>query len=67
MTEGLLVFGRTEYAEPLTERGTADADDDVLAAYPGGWVELVVFPSEAAHWIICDGEDAESERAVRAG
>lgn len=67
MTGELLVFGRTEYAEPLTERGTAAAGDDVLATYPGSWVELVVFPREAVHWIVRDGEDAESERAVRAG
>jgi hypothetical protein len=63
----LLVFGRTEYAEPLTERGTAATDADVLAAYPGQWVELVAFPSSAVHWIIREGEDAESERAARAG
>lgn len=62
-----LVFGRTEYAEPLTERGTVTASDDVLATYPGPWVELVVFPDEAVHWIIRDGEDAESERTARAG
>jgi len=63
----LLVFGRTEYAEPLTEQGAADAGDDVRALYPGSWVELVVFPREAVHWIVRDGEDAESEHAVRAG
>jgi hypothetical protein len=63
----LLVFGRTEYAEPLTERGTAAPEDDVLAAHPGGWVELVTFPRSAVHWIIREGEDAENESAVRAG
>jgi hypothetical protein len=63
----LLVFGRTEYAEPLTERGTAGPEDDVLAAHPGAWVELVTFPRSAVHWIIRDGEDAENESAVRAG
>jgi hypothetical protein len=67
VTDELLVFGRMEYAEPLTERGTAAAVTDVQAAYPGPWVELVVFPRGAAHWIIREGEDAESERAVRAG
>ena len=66
MTGELLVFGRTEYAEPLTERGEAEADEDVLAAHRGEWVELVAFPSSAVHWIIRDGEDAESEHAVRA-
>jgi hypothetical protein len=63
----LLVFGRTEYAEPLTERGTAPSEDAVAKAYPGEWVELVAFPLAAAHWIIRDGEDAEREGAVPAG
>jgi hypothetical protein len=63
----LLVFGRTEYAEPLSERGLAATEDDVLEAYPGSWVELVAFPRSAVHWIIRDGEDAESELTVRAG
>jgi hypothetical protein len=66
MTDLRLVFGRTEYAEPLTERGEVEAGEDVLAAYPGEWVELVVFPASAVHWIIREGEDAESERTVRA-
>ena len=63
----LLVFGRTEYAEPLTERGVAASEDDVLDSYPGPWVELVAFPRSAVHWIVRDGEDAESEHTVRAG
>jgi hypothetical protein len=63
----LLVFGRTEYAEPLTEQGTAANEEDVLRACPGEWVELVAFPRGAVHWIIRDGEDAESETAVQAG
>ena len=66
MTAEFLVFGRTEYAEPLTERGEAGANEDVRATHPGEWIELVAFPSSAVHWIIRDGEDAESERAVRA-
>ena len=63
----LLVFGRTEYAEPLSEVGMAAATKDVLAAYPGPWVELVAFPRSAVHWIIRDSEDAESELTARAG
>jgi hypothetical protein len=62
----LLVFGRTEYQEPLTERGVAPTVDDVLETQPGSWVELVAFPRSAVHWIIRDGEDAESERRARA-
>jgi hypothetical protein len=67
VTGELLVFGRTEYAEPLTEQGAVAAGEDVRARYPGAWVELVVFPREAVQWIIRDGEDAESELTVRAG
>jgi hypothetical protein len=63
----VLVFGRTEYAEPLTERGTATSEEDVLAANSDDWVELVAFPRTAVHWIIREGEDAENEREVRAG
>jgi hypothetical protein len=63
----VLVFGRTEYAEPLTSRGTVARGDDVLAARPEPWVELVAFRQSAVHWIIRDGEDAENEAAVRAG
>jgi hypothetical protein len=65
--DDLLVFGRSEYAEPLTERGTAPREDAVLAGHPGRWVELVAFPRAAVHWIIREGEDAESEQPVRAG
>ena len=67
MSGELLVFGRTEYAEPLTDVGTAAAGDDVQAIHPEAWVELVAFPREAVQWIVRDGEDVESERIVRAG
>jgi hypothetical protein len=67
VTGDLLVFGRSEYAEPLTERGTVATGDDVLEAFPDAWVELVAFPRNAVHWIIRDNEDAESERTIRAG
>jgi hypothetical protein len=66
VTEELLVFGRTKYAEPLTERGSATMGDDLLDTYPGPWVELVAFPTRAVHWIIRDGEEAERERRARA-
>jgi hypothetical protein len=65
--DDVYVYGRTEYAEPLTERGTAARSDDVLRMYPGEWVELVAFPASAVHWIIRDSEDAERESAVSAG
>jgi hypothetical protein len=57
----LLVFGRTEYAEPLVEIGTADDDGDVRQAYDAEWVELVSFPEDAVHWIVRDGEDVDDE------
>ena len=42
--EELVVFGRTEYAEPLSECGEAATGEDVLAILPGPWVELVTIP-----------------------
>jgi hypothetical protein len=55
----LRIYGRSEYAEPLTELGTVGADTDVRAAYNGEWVELVALPEEAIHWIIRDGREVE--------
>ena len=55
----LRVYGRTEYAEPLVELGTADDGTDVRAAYEGEWVELVAFPDDAIQWIIRDGQDLD--------
>jgi hypothetical protein len=63
----VLIFGRTEYAEPLTERGVAGDGDDLLATFAGPWVELVAFPRSAVHWIIRDGEEVGRERTARAG
>jgi hypothetical protein len=53
------VYGRTEYAEPLVELGTAHDGSDVRAAYQGDWVELVTFPEDAIQWIIRDGEQVD--------
>jgi hypothetical protein len=50
------VYGRTEYAEPLVELGSARDEDDVRGAHGGDWLELVAFPEAAIHWIIRDGE-----------
>jgi len=55
----LRVYGRTEYAEPLAELGTADEGSDLRAAYAGDWVELAVFPEDAIHWIIRDGREVD--------
>jgi hypothetical protein len=58
-----LVYGRTEYAEPLVEVGSVDGQE-VLAAFAGEWVELVAIPEDAVHWIVRDGKEVESERAL---
>ena len=67
-----LVYGRTEYAEPLAEQGlltdpeAGEVAERVAAAFGGEWVELVAFPASAAHWILRDGEEVEHERALGA-
>jgi len=52
------VLGRTAYPEPLEHQGTVEADDDRAAAaaalerYGDRWVELVLVPDRAVHWVI---------------
>ena len=52
------VFGRTSYPEPLEFQGTlAAADDDAAARaalerHGRRWVELVLIPERAMHWIL---------------
>jgi hypothetical protein len=53
------VFGRTSYPEPLEFQGTLRADDDTAAATAAlerhgrrRWVELVLIPERAIHWIL---------------
>ena len=60
----LRAFGRTEYSEPLTEVGTAEEGSDLLAEYPGEWVELVAFRELAIHWIIHEGVEVDRDRAL---
>jgi hypothetical protein len=57
----LCVYGRTEYAEPLTEVGTVEDGTDPLAQFTGEWVELVAFPERAIHWIVRDGVEVDAE------
>jgi hypothetical protein len=57
----LRVYGRTEYAEPLRELGTAEDGGDVRRAFAGEWVELVAFPEHAIRWIVRDGEDVDDD------
>jgi len=58
--EGWLVFGRTAYGEPLTERGTLTEGSPhaALDAYGGEWIELVLVPVAELRWIIRAGEAA---------
>ena len=52
------VLGRTAYAEPLEHQGTVEAADDGAAAraalerHGPRWVELVLIPERAIHWIL---------------
>jgi hypothetical protein len=52
------VFGRTSYPEPLEYRETLAAPDDDAAAraalerHGPRWVELVLIPEGAIHWIL---------------
>lgn len=55
------VYGRTEYAEPLVELGSAIDDRDALAKFDTQWLEVIVFPEDAIHWIIRDGQVVEDE------
>ena len=55
------VYGRTEYAEPLAELGTAEDAGEVRDTFAGEWVELVAFPEDAIHWIIRDGESVDDD------
>jgi hypothetical protein len=57
----LRVYGRTEYAEPLTEVGTVEGGTDPLAVFQGEWVELVAFPEHAIHWIVREGVEVDAE------
>lgn len=53
-----LVFGRTEFAAPLSHRGEVEAGspDDARAAaldaHGDGWVELVVVRADEVRWAL---------------
>jgi hypothetical protein len=52
------VLGRTAYPEPLEQQGVLEAADDAAAAaaalerFGDGWVELVLVPDRAVHWVL---------------
>jgi hypothetical protein len=59
-----LVFGRTEYAEPLEYQGTLTVDDEearrlAVERFGEEWVELTLVPGREVHWVL--GEKAEAE------
>ena len=61
-----LVFGRTEYAQPLALVSTVDADmpprlDDLGVGTD--WLELALVPSDDVIWIVRDG-DLVADRAA---
>ena len=43
------VFGRTSYPEPLEYQGTLTA---ALEGHGPRWVELVLIPERAIHWVV---------------
>jgi hypothetical protein len=55
------VLGRTAYAEPLEHQGMVEAADDGGAAeaaldrFGDRWVELVLVPERAVHWVVGGG------------
>ena len=55
------VLGRSAYPEPLELQGTVEAADAAAAAaaaldrFGDRWVELVVLPERAVHWVIGGG------------
>jgi hypothetical protein len=61
VVERYRVLGRTTYPEPLELQGTVEAADDAAAAaaaldrFGDRWVELVVLPERAVHWVIGGG------------
>ena len=52
------VLGRTTYPEPLEHQGSVEAADDGAAAaaalerFGDRWVELVLVPERAVHWVL---------------
>jgi hypothetical protein len=56
--EDYRVFARAEYAEPLELKGSlraagdAAAADQALRRFGPDWVELVLLPERAIHWVL---------------
>jgi hypothetical protein len=60
-----LVFARREYSESLTVVGVLEAasgDDpgeQARARFGADWLELVLAPEHAVHWVLQEGAGAE--------
>ena len=64
-----LVFGRTDYAEPLSAVTTVEAASTPTVDDLGigtDWLELVVIPADEIIWILRDGEPVERETRAKA-
>jgi hypothetical protein len=63
--EDYRVFARAEYAEPLELKGSVRAAGDRAAAdqalrrFGRDWVELVLLPERAIHWVLRGPLDRE--------
>jgi len=64
--EDYRVFARAEYAEPLELQGILRAAGDAAAAeqarrrFGGDWVELVLLPERAIHWVLRQPDHREA-------
>ena len=64
-----LVFGRTEYAEPLALVTTVEAASTPTVDYlgiGGDWLELTLVPADEIIWILRDGVPVGGDLRVRA-
>jgi hypothetical protein len=59
--ERYLVFGRTDYAQPLVQHGFLELEDGSRAEeaaterFGAEWVELWLLPESACTWIVTEG------------
>lgn len=64
-----LIYGRTEYPEPLEQVGEIDWDGVGSAAEAGvgtDWLELVLIPAEDVVWLQRDGAPVRQHSEVEA-
>ncbi|ABG04712.1 hypothetical protein Rxyl_1753 [Rubrobacter xylanophilus DSM 9941] len=62
-----MVFARTEYDDPLQQRGTLEAPEAeearrlALERFGGEWLELVLIPADEVEWAIREESGTEVE------